>query len=235
MNGKRLSWLLWLPALASAVASDAYTLIYRESRGERVELHAYVVRALGDGFRVELTRRTPEGLVHDLFLCDRQMHTLSWEYASIASDSRWRAVRTGHTIVLTGMHRGEEVNRTYRIDAAPWKQAFSIDFADFAAAGGKHRFWSIGTSGPGEMKAAKFVARVHGMEKVRVAGQEVEALRLRVALQGVRSVFWHGDYWFRRGDWRYLLYRGKSGLFSGDTVKELVSETPLSAPAEPGV
>jgi hypothetical protein len=213
-----------LLAAALAAPLPAATWVYRESRGARSETHTYTLTEAAPGYRLEVLRRTPEGDIRDTLACDAELNTLAWEYDCPATSSHWGAVRRGDAIELEGSHHGRPLRRSYKIDSAPWKQAFAVDFAPFAAAGGEHAFWSVGTSGPGELKCARFKARCAGTETVRAAGADAPAVRLRVALAGWRSIFWHGDYWFRRGDWRYLRYRGSAGLLAGDIVKELVSE-----------
>jgi hypothetical protein len=43
-------------------------------------------------------------------------------------------------------------------------------------------------------------------------------------LSGLLAVFWHGDYWYRKADGRFLRYRGKNRPGGPEALSELVGE-----------
>jgi hypothetical protein len=95
----------------------------------------------------------------------------------------------------------------------------------FVLAGRADRqFRSIGTQGPGELKMGKFTITRRGEEKVVLAGKEIEAVHVRISLSGLLAVFWHGDYWYRKADGRFLRYRGKNRPGGPEALSELVGE-----------
>lgn len=65
--------------------------------------------------------------------------------------------------------------------------------------------------GPGNLKCGKFTAKRRREGTVRVLGEEVEAVLVRVAMSGWKSRFWHADFWFRKSDGRYVTMEGKDG------------------------
>ena len=204
----------------------ARTLVYHERRGSVVETQTYTLTREGEGFRVVLLRRTPDGRERrDECLLDGDLATLSWTFRDTRGPSELSASRQGERILLEGRFEGQPVKRSLKIDGQPWRQLFSIDFAAEAAKGvDSFGFWSVGTEGPGKLRAAEFRARSLGEEELSWNGAWVATVRYRIALKGFRSMFWHGDYWFRRADGRYLKYDGGGGFFSGRVTKELVSE-----------
>lgn len=178
-----------------------------------------------EGFEIELTRSIGAAEIVDWCQTDESLATLRWRHENPREKTAVAAERVGETIRLTGTHEGKEIARQFRIDAFPWKQLFSVDFASFAGLGGKRgRFWSIGTAGIGKMKVAAFTVEAKETSVIAVGAKSVTALRIRVAPAGFRSAFWHGDYWLRASDGRYLKYVGKAGLFAGELVKELTAE-----------
>jgi hypothetical protein len=223
---KRL--MIPIVALALALVSAAVagqTLVYREQTGERSETHRYTVSATEGGFLIKLERDTAAGPIVDDVLTDGAWNTLHWVYRNPATRSDLTGNREGHAITVQGAHEGKRIDTVFKIDEHPWKQLFSIDFETFAALrpDEKGHFWSIGTAGAGNMKCARFVVKPKGLETVPLNGRQESALHLRISLGGLQSLFWHGDYWFRAGDHRYLLFRGRS-LFGSLSTKALCDE-----------
>lgn len=214
--GLILLWLLGAPLAA-------LTLTYHESTGGKTAVHVYTVRAEGTGWRITLVRSEAGGELQDEVLTDASLSTLEWRFVRRGDDTEVFARRNGRVIELNGRHRGKPIRKSFTVDDSPWKQLFSIDFEPLLRTT-KGRFWAIGTSGAGEMKITDFSYAVKDEESIVWQGRQVAAVRLRIRLAGMLSMFWHGDYWFRRDDSRYLRYRGKNGLIAGDTVKELQRE-----------
>ena len=92
------------------------------------------------------------------------------------------------------------------------------------------QFRSIGTQGPGELKIGKFTVTRKGDETIDLAGKKVAAVHLRISLSGLLSIFWHGDYWYRRGDSNFLRYCGKNRSGGPVAVSELVKEETIETP-----
>jgi hypothetical protein len=78
------------------------------------------------------------------------------------------------------------------------------------------------------LKIGKFSVTRKADEPIDLAGKTVAAVHLRISLSGLLSVFWHGDYWYRRGDGRFLRYRGKNRPGGEVAVSELVGEETIS-------
>jgi hypothetical protein len=57
----------------------------------------------------------------------------------------------------------------------------------------------------------KMKARKEERCTVTVNNMNFAARKVRVRLSGLRSLFWHGDYWFRRDDGLLLRYKGTTG------------------------
>jgi hypothetical protein len=145
---------------------------------------------------------------------------------------------SGFQVTLLTTRPAGEVRQTFRTDAGlatlAWTFSDPARRLELAAhvqgaeiSGGKRMsFRSIGTEGPGELKLGKFTVTRQGDETIGLGGKEVVAVRLRVSLSGLLSVFWHGDYWFRRGDGRFLRYRGKNHAGGPVAVSELAEEKP---------
>ena len=205
----------------------AETLIYKESEGELVVTHTLVITAAPAGFRVELeSRRSGGNMVRQTFRTSADLSTLAWTFSDPERQMELDAKLQGKDILLTGHSRADKVEKRFSAAGAPWNQLFQMGLPPFARGKEKgFQFRSIGTQGPGEMKIGKFTVTRRDDEKITLAGKEITAVRLRISLSGLLSIFWHGDYWYRHGDGRFLRYRGKNRARGPEAVSELVQES----------
>jgi hypothetical protein len=162
------------------------------------------------------------------FRTDLSRATLDWTFSDRERQIELSASRQGREIVLSGENRGRKVEKKFTVGDLPWNQLFQMGLEAFAlTAVDKMQFLSIGTSGPGEMKLGKFTVSRQDDEKIWLQGKEIAAVHLRVALSGLLSIFWHGDYWYRKSDGRFLRYRGKNTPGAAASVSELIEESPF--------
>jgi hypothetical protein len=202
----------------------AETLTYHEVEGEITVIHTIAITPAPPGYSVELaSRRSGDGMVRQKFLTAADLSTLSWTFSDPARQMELDARLQGEVIILSGTLRGKKVDKKFAAAGPPWNQLFQMGLGPFVLAGDKkYQFRSIGTQGPGEMKIGKFTVTRQDDERITLGGQEVSAVHLRISLSGLLSIFWHGDYWFRKSDGRFLHYRGKNRPGGPVAVSELV-------------
>ena len=204
----------------------AETLTYREVEGEIIITHTIAITSAPPGYSVELaSRRSGGGMIRQTFRTAADLSTLAWTFSDPGRQMELDAKLQGEAIVLSGTLRGKKVDKKFTAAGPPWNQLFQMGLGPFALASDKKiQFRSIGTQGPGEMKIGKFTITRQGEEKILLAGKEIIAVQLRVSLSGLLSIFWHGDYWYRKGDGRFLRYRGMNKPGGPVAVLELVEE-----------
>ncbi len=204
----------------------AETLTYREVEGAAVATHVLSLRPDGTGFSVELATTRPNGTVRQTFRTAADLTTLEWTFSDPARRMELAAAVQGSDIVLVGSFQGKKVARKFPAAGAPWNQLFQVGLGPFAlSARESFQFRSIGTQGPGELKIGKFSVTRKAAETIAISGMKHGTVRLRISLSGLLSVFWHGDYWYRATDGRFLRYRGKNRSGGPVAVSELVGET----------
>jgi len=213
--------LFWLSSTL-----NAETLTYSEVDGEIRVTHTVVITPAAPGYRLELqSRHAGGGMVRQTFRVAADLSTLAWTFSDPGRQMELDARRLGNDIILSGSFRGSKVQEKFSAAGPPWNQLFQMGLPPFVRSGkNSHQFRSIGTQGPGELKIGKFTVTRSGEEKVILADHAVAAVRLRIALSGLLSVFWHGDYWYRKGDGRFLRYRGKNRSGGPMAVSELIAE-----------
>ncbi|HEX7501892.1 MAG TPA: hypothetical protein VF451_00610 [Acidobacteriota bacterium] len=202
------------------------TLTYREVEGDSTVTHVIAITPASPGYSIELSsRRERGGLVRQTFRTAADLTTLAWTFSDPSRRMELAARLEGESILLRGSVRGEKVEKKFAAAGPPWNQLFQMGLGPFAlGAGGDWQFRSIGTQGPGEMKIGKFTVARRETEKIMLSGKELGAVHLRVSLSGLLAIFWHGDYWYRPLDGRFLRYRGKNRPGGPQAVSELVEE-----------
>jgi hypothetical protein len=215
----------WACLLVPALLAGADTLTYRETEGDSVTTHVLDITPEPPGYRIDLSSRGSCGTVRQGFLTTSDLVTREWTFSDPSRQMELAAAIAGDAIVLRGSVRGKKVEKSFAAAGPPWNQLFQMGLGPFALGeDGRWQFRSIGTQGPGELKIGKFTVRRQEMEKIMLSGKEFSAIHLRVSLGGLLAIFWHGDYWYRLSDGRFLRYRGKNRSGGPIAVSELVGE-----------
>ena len=192
----------------------AETLTYREVEGEAVATHvlsialtrgAWLPRRTGHDPR---RRRRPPDLPHRR----RPHHRWPGPSAIRRGSMELAASRPGRKIVLTGHAQGKKVAKEFAGAGPAWNQLFQMGLGAFRRVrrgelpvpldrhpgAGRAEDRQVHRDAQGRRKRSTWPART------------VSAVHLRISLSGLLSIFWHGDYWYRQGDGRFLRYRGKN-------------------------
>jgi hypothetical protein len=215
--------LLLLVGLGALLPAE--TLTYREVEGDAVATHVLSILPERGGFRVELTTTRSGGAVRQTFRTRSDLTTLEWTFSDPARQMELAAAIQGEKIVLSGFFKDKKVDKRFDAAGAPWNQLFQMGLGPFALANGKKmQFRSIGTQGPGELKIGKMTVTRKEDETIELGGLRIAAVHLRISLSGLLAMFWHGDYWFRKEDGRFLRYRGKNRRGGPVAVSELIAE-----------
>jgi hypothetical protein len=135
--------------------------------------------------------------------------THQWQVRRRDQDTRMTARREAHEIHLSGTLEGATIQRTLKIDDAPWYQAGSLSLRAFVQSDQERtRFWILR---PGKFTAHKLQAIREGVDALEVDGRTVSAHKIKVCLTGWKAPFWSATYWFRAADGVFLRYEGASG------------------------
>ena len=135
--------------------------------------------------------------------------TLLWHVMEKNGPSDFTAVRTGNAITISGMFRGDHVNKTLKIDSTDWYQASSLSLRGLVASTDREKvFWTVRTD---TLTVHKIKAAKKGLETVDVNGSMKKAVRIELSLTGLLSHFWKSDYWFSVPEGIFLKFQGPSG------------------------
>ena len=203
----RAPWWGWLAMLCAPVAfSIGLTReerTYIETTGNETSHFSWI---LEQGHDVIITVREEDQLY--INHCDSAGITFQWQYQG--TDSDILASRTGDSIEVKGRFEGKAFHTRHEVDSVPWYQTLAYALPRRVDAENTTLlFWTIR---PDNLQVIKMRATWEGPERVAVNGDTLRAHRVRIRPDGLRSRFWHADYWFRVPDGLFVRYEGVHGL-----------------------
>lgn len=209
------SFVSFLPHVTDA-ASVTQVYTYQEKVGDKIIPFYWHTEQEDDQISV-LVYEKEKSFVN---VCRADGSTQQWRFTH-KNRHDISASRQGNIIQLSGTIEGEPLERTYEIDDRPWFQPLSFSLRGFLdSAEKKVSFWTIRVD---SLKPVALVARKLGDEEVTLQGETVAAQKVELRAEGFYSPFWHADYWFRKKDNIFLMYRGVHGLpGTEETVVTLV-------------
>jgi hypothetical protein len=202
-------WMVFLgtafaesPPVISAVKTH---LQYRETIGKK----SYFSTADIELLRARRHLHNEDRISSDDYLIDTATFECSrWLYMPKNGSVKLTVVRNGRLLSLDGVHShgGKRLEKEIRLGKYPWCQEWMSFLGAFALSGRKTAiFCSLVTP---TLDLAQFTATVLGEETVKANTTLLPAIHVRVKFSGALSVTWHGDYWFRTRDGRFVRFEG---------------------------
>ncbi len=157
------------------------------------------------------------------FILSPVFSTIEWKYSNPDMGVDVKAVKTSNIISIKGINKNEKYAKQVKLGTDPWLQQWDLGLKSFVISADKRIvFYSFN---PMDVSIfGRFEANKLGMEKITVNGAVFEAQHVRINLEGLFSVFWHGDYYFRPDNGRFILYLGKTGPADSSARVELIGE-----------
>jgi len=217
---------LALLLLCSLPLSAVTERVYLEKTKDNVTTHRFIIKnRIPAGYRVNLETIDRDRRTSQVFNLDAQLGTISWSYEDPGENTRIMAERKDNNIILQGKARGKAITKKFKINDLPWNQSFNLGLEKFALDDiKKTKFWAIGTSGPGYMKITKFSVKRKKTETISVLGGKTSAVHIQISLSGLLSMFWTGNYWYRKSDGFFLRYKGKNKPGAPVSIMEISEE-----------
>jgi hypothetical protein len=200
--------------------------IYRETTGSRQGTFTWelvrgetLLLTTGDELETFRTRLAPD------------LQTLAWEVQRPQENTGAKAWRNGSSLMIRGELEGQPLERSFDVGDAPWFQSLSASLVrHLPRAGAEREFWILR---PDTLEPHRLQVTDVRPETLQVGGEAVDTWRVEIRPTGLLSKFWHGNYWFRQADRRFLRYRGASGP-PGSPITEisLIDEDSRQATAQ---
>jgi hypothetical protein len=177
---------------------------YQEVTGQSVKTVQWRLEN-GDG----ATLRCTSPREHHTTTVGPDYDTSHWQVEADDGRTDFIASRHGNTIQINGRFKGQAINKTLRIDGAPWYQATSLSLRQLATSDETHQvFWTIRYH---TLKAHKVKAIKKGVESITATGGPKDLLHIQLSLTGLLAPFWKSDYWFSLPELVFYRFKGPSG------------------------
>jgi hypothetical protein len=144
-------------------------------------------------------------------ILDRDFTTRSWVMSNPGNDTEIRGERNGESLSITGTLRGEPVSKEIEIDEMPFYHNPSLGLEAFVRSGEKKR--EFRTLRPDNLEQYKMKAEVKETDMITVNGAEVEAVKVKWGLTGLRSMFFSRELWYRKSDGVFLKSQENDGAY----------------------
>lgn len=196
----------------------AKTLVYKETTGSKSHTNEITISSASDGYLIKTTN-IKETTEHNI---DSKFALLMWKYKTTEKETDINSKRVGNVIYTKGMFEGEQIEKELKVDKYPWYQEWGLSLESFITSDKKSTyFWSIN---PDNLAITKFIATKEKTETIKVNGEKVETIYVKITFPGLLSLVWHGDFWFRNSDGREVCSKLKQSPFACQTVSELINE-----------
>ncbi len=226
---KRITFIniLLISLIISPCLLLSQKLTYAETSKEKVKTaHNFIIKKVLAGYRIKLTSQTGKNRILQTFRITPYYGTVKWTYLEKASNTFLKAELKEEEIILTGLNKGEKVNKSFGIGSTVWNQLFNMGLTKFVLSDEtKMKFYCIGTKGAGELKCGKFTAVKKQAQVISIMNDdEVDSLHVKMSLSGLLSIFWSAHYWYRKSDGLFLRYTNKKKLETASAKMVLVAE-----------
>lgn len=196
-NGLYICLVLCSAIHGFAITCD--TLTYKTISGSDTTSTIFIISELEYGKKASAEyHRGGITSFSEVFMTDNFL-TKNWRYQSSQEKSDLNGTLSKDTLILKGIFKNKTVDKKLRLNRIVWKQMFPFDLRKFVLSD------SIATSFCGvsileiaNMRLGTLDVKKIGMEHLTINGKDEEFLRIKVVPAGVFSVFWRGDYWFRK-------------------------------------
>ena len=169
-----------------------------------------------------ITLKTVDPLETTSLRCTENGEVLEW-HLQRSEHTSVTATRKAETILIEGMVDGDTVNKQLTIDDKPWYQFLSFSLQPFLKdTDALHtQFWILS---PRRQEMHLMEALKEGEEPVSLHGKATEAIKVRVAPDGMVGNFFYGHYWYRKSDFLWIKYQGDHGPLSPETIIHIQQE-----------
>lgn len=141
--------------------------------------------------------------------------TILWNFSDKNLNIDIKAELIKDNIILKGIHKGQYVEKTFRVNRGLWLQnsemgfLYNLDKLDDGLF-----FYSIA---PEDLSLNRLKASFDKSEIIIIDNKEIKAMKIRASLTGILSPFWSSYYWFDE-NYTFVKYKANSFLFVPETT-----------------
>jgi len=188
-----------------SIAFGDMTFTYeKEAAGERTR-KTYVIKENEKGIVIEGTGHRGKTEVDYNFTYDIQKMT----FRSNNGDWTYDFKREGNELVAEGKRNGRFRSKNYSLKRERWIQEFDFGMKPFILSNDNKFYFLI--LNPKDLDAVDMVASKVGMETLTIQGKPKLAQRIKITLDGFKSMFWSAKAWYDPETGDLLKYHANEG------------------------
>ncbi|MEX0962208.1 MAG: hypothetical protein WDZ28_05075 [Simkaniaceae bacterium] len=185
------------------------TLWYEEKKGDELLLEGQNSKSL-------ITIRCSDEFVIDKIKYVNKKGEIPQEYT---------CQRKGSSLYVTSLFGDRKIEKNFKIGNSAWVQEFGFGLRPFVQS--EYRSYKFSIINPKDFTLNALVAKKERIELITLNAQTYKAQKIKITLQGFKSMFWTAHAWFDTVSGNLLMYRGNKGPNTPTTIITLLEEKAL--------
>lgn len=198
--------------LACLAIQSEQTMIYHEKTGDQTLKTVWTVKREKNELDIEAQNKNKTKIIS----ASVPYKTISFKMVSHKNSNRYLFERKGSKLEASGKLQGKELSHTYDIGEKNWVQEFELGLGPFLKSSSKTFKFVI--LNPKNFKLHPMVATKLGEDEVTIDGKTHKSEKIKVTLQGLKSIFWKAQIWYNPETHDMLLYKANQGPHTPTTV-----------------
>lgn len=212
---KKILYIFFGVAIVTSFSEQ--TIIYNKNTGDKDLKTVWTLERKKDLLFIEGQNVDQTILIEAHTPYDVQKYNV----VSHKNSNRFTFIKKGNTLTAEGRRKGKDLKETYNISHKNWVQEFEFGFGPFLKSSDQDFKFVI--LNPKNFKLHDMIASKVGEEILTLNGSQVRALKVKVTLQGFKSMFWKGLIWYDLNNLAMLCYKANEGPHTPTTTITLLS------------
>jgi len=154
---------------------------------------------------------------------DYIINKITYESHKGKTPKEYSCKRDGSALKISSHSEDHQIEKIYQIGKSAWIQEFGFGLRPFVQSGYKsYKFCIIN---PKDYSLNQMVAKKERVELIDVNDKTYKAQKVKITLQGFKSLFWTAYAWFDTASGDLLMYRGNKGPNTPTSVITLSSSS----------
>ncbi len=195
-------------ALALGLTTFSYsaqTLTYTKKTGDKKTEFTWVINK--ENNKLDVTWNSGGQVVTIEAILPYMVQTFSMK--STKNSDHYTFKKDKGTLSAKGSIKNNEMQESYKIGKTFWVQEFELGLKPFLQS--SKETYKFVILNPKNFKMHKMIATKLEKEDVEIGGKKVKAQKVKITLQGLKSVFWKALAWYDLSNHDMLIYEANEG------------------------
>ena len=208
--------------LATAAVFATETLVYESVTDGKSVKTTWTVEEQGTSYMITATSDAADTKIE----CGTDYTFNKFQEKDKESGTSYEVDRDGKILKAEKTIDGKTVHKEFGAYKYPWIQEFNFGLKPFVRS--TEKAYKFVILSPDKINLHNMIAERLEEEEIDINGKKTLALKIKVTLQGFKSMFWKGHCWFDPKTATMLRYEANSGPKTPVTTTTLLSESSSS-------